>query len=95
MIEITEFFESKICRINIVVLKLSILGQNRKSCLPRSLTFPLGKPSSLRISKIRFSVFPEANVLLMLRTTMQQSVMAFRQCSSPTFERESSCSHSA
>lgn len=59
-----------------------------------TFTFPLGKPSSFKISKIRFSVLPEANVLLMLKGTkvnQTKNISTFLF----TFEREFCYWHSA
>jgi hypothetical protein len=66
MIEITKFFESKINWINFIVLIFREKNLKKKSI--SNFTFPLGKPSSFKISNIRFSVLPEANVLLILNT---------------------------
>jgi len=70
MIEIGEFFKGKISWINFIILNKTKKGfQSSEKKRMFDFTFPLGKPSSFKISNIRFSVLPDANVLLILKPT--------------------------
>ena len=87
MVEIAELLEGKISRIDLVILNTRQGFEGRNEGVFH-LTFPLGKPSSFKISNIRFSVRPDANVLLILKSTHINPLLA-REVS-PTFEQESS-----
>ena len=67
MIKITKFLKGKIDWIDFIILIQSKKKEfEEKHSIVFVFTFPLGRPSSLRISNMRFSVLPEANVLLIL-----------------------------
>lgn len=68
--------KSEVWRFDLVILWRkgghAVVVSERKLNSHRRLTFPLGRPRSFRAWKIPFSVFPDANVRVMLKG---QSVM--------------------